>query len=159
MEQLYSPLIVQTSPEHDELKAIAAGCITKHHSYHYLGFSKAQWERFNKLQPPQVKPLLYVFRVLLTGIHLMQTGRIEANLLRLNEEFALPYIPDLVAQKLAGPEHGALNEGDLAFYAEEYARLRAALEAAYEASPLPDGPTCREALHDLLVRLRLSALA
>jgi predicted nucleotidyltransferase len=27
LEQLYSPLIVQTSPEHTELKTIAAGCI------------------------------------------------------------------------------------------------------------------------------------
>jgi hypothetical protein len=30
--------------------------------------------------------------VLLTGIHLMRTGRIEANLLALNQEFRLPYI-------------------------------------------------------------------
>jgi len=28
-----------------------------------------------------VKPLLYVYRVLLTGIHLMRSGQIEANLL------------------------------------------------------------------------------
>ncbi len=30
--------------------------------------------------------------MLLTGIHLMRTGRIEANLLALNQEFRLPYI-------------------------------------------------------------------
>lgn len=32
----------------------------------------------------------YVFRVLLTGIHLMQTGKVEANLLTLNEKFQVP---------------------------------------------------------------------
>ena len=35
LEQLYSPLIVQTSPEHDELKAIGEKCITKYHAHHY----------------------------------------------------------------------------------------------------------------------------
>jgi hypothetical protein len=33
----------------------------------------------------RVKSLLYVFRVLLTGIHLICTGEIEANLVTLNE--------------------------------------------------------------------------
>ena len=43
--------------------------------------------------PPRVKPLLYVYRVLLTGIHLMRTGEVEANLVTLNEEFRLPLHP------------------------------------------------------------------
>ncbi len=30
LEQIFSPLLVFTTPEHAELKAIAAGCITKH---------------------------------------------------------------------------------------------------------------------------------
>src|SRR6266498_3208852 len=30
LEQLYSPLIVHTTPEHVELKSIARSCITKH---------------------------------------------------------------------------------------------------------------------------------
>src|SRR4029453_3821644 len=37
LEQLYSPLIVQAMPEHDELKQIAKGCITRHHAHNYLG--------------------------------------------------------------------------------------------------------------------------
>jgi uncharacterized protein len=80
LEQLYSPLIVQTTPEHDELKTIARGCITKHHSHHYFGFAETQWKLFEKERPRRVKPLLYVYRVLLTGIHLMRTGEIQANL-------------------------------------------------------------------------------
>jgi hypothetical protein len=47
---------------------------------------------FEKERPRRVKPLLYVYRVLLTGIHLMRTGKIEANLVTLNEEFGLPNI-------------------------------------------------------------------
>ena len=39
LEQMYSPLVVHTTPEHEELKQIALNCITRHHSHHYLGFA------------------------------------------------------------------------------------------------------------------------
>src|ERR1700675_135351 len=73
LEQLYSPLIVQSCAEHEELKEIAQGCVTRLHSHHYLGFAVTQWNLFQKENPHRVKPLLYVYRVLLTGIHLMRT--------------------------------------------------------------------------------------
>lgn len=159
LEQLYSPLIVHTTPEHEKLKAIARGCITRHHAHHYLGFSRKQWELFLSDVPRRVKPLLYVYRVLLTYIHLMRTGEIEANLARLNEHFGLPSVPDLIARKAAGPEKAILDDADEAFHRREYERLTAALEAAMDASALPDRPTARPAISDLLVRLRLATLA
>lgn len=157
LEQLYSPLIVYTTPGHEELKQIVHGCVTRHHSHHYFGFAETQWKLFEKEHPRRVKPLLYVYRVLLTGIHLLRTGRIEANLLTLNGEFRLPHLPELVARKLAGPEQSELAGADLAFHAAEYQRLRGALQAAADASTLPEAPTAatRAALNDLLVRLRL----
>jgi predicted nucleotidyltransferase len=155
LEQVCSPLVVQTTPWHAELLALAPGCVTVHHSHHYLGFARTQWGLFEKESPRRVKPLLYVYRVLLTGIHLMRTGTVEANLERLNETFRLPYIPHLLARKRAGPEHGGLNDADVAFHRREYERLVAALEDAQRASNLPATPRCTDALHDLLVRLRL----
>jgi predicted nucleotidyltransferase len=156
LEQLYSPLIVRTTPEHDELKAIARGCITKHHSHHYFGFAETQWKLFMKESPRRVKPLLYVYRVLLTGIHLMRTGKVEANLVTVNEEFQLPYVADLVARKLAGPEKSVLSDADTHFHESEYQRLRGELQAAHDASNLPEAPReeVRNALNDLLVRTR-----
>jgi predicted nucleotidyltransferase len=85
LEQLYSPLIIKSSAEHEELKEIAKSCITRHHVHHYLGFAINQWKLLHKTVPYKVKPLLYVFRVLLTGIHLMRTGELEANILHLNQ--------------------------------------------------------------------------
>jgi len=158
LEQLYSPLIVHTTPEHGELKAVARGCITRHHAHHYLGFSRTQWDLFLREAPRRVKPLLYVYRVLLTGIHLMRTGEVEANLVRLNEHFRLPAVPDLIARKAAGPEKATLDDADEAFHRREYERLTAALEAAMDASSLPDRPTARAAMSDLLVRLRVATL-
>jgi uncharacterized protein len=187
LEQLFSPLVIHTTPEHAELKEICSprprrrrgneshsfsgesqrlltssprsglGVITKHHAHHYFGFAETQWKLFLKESPRRVKPLLYVYRVLLTGIHLMRTGEVEANLVTLNEEFRLPYITDLVARKLAGPEKSALEEADLAFHEAEYQRLRFVLQAAHEASQLPELPSeeTRAALNDLLIHIRL----
>ncbi len=193
LEQLFSPLIVQTSPEHEELKAICcpsyrpvhgeknvragsesgamagsiraelergapmgSGVITKHHSHHYFGFAETQWKLFLKESPRRVKPLLYVYRVLLTGIWLMRTGVIEANLVTLNESFRLPYIADLIERKMKG-ENTTLTDGDMAFHEKEYERLRAELQVAFEGSELPEVPDeeTRAALNDLLVRVRL----
>ena len=105
-----------------------------------------------------MKPLLYVYRVLLTGIHLMRTGKIEANLVTLNEEFRLPYIPDLVARKLGRPEKSTLDDADMAFHEKEYQRLRSELQAAHDASQLADLPSeeTRAELNDLLIRVRLA---
>jgi predicted nucleotidyltransferase len=87
----------------------------------------------------------------------MRTGEVEANLVTLNQEFKLPYIAELVARKLAGPEKSTLDEADIAFHESEYQRLRVALQAAHDASTLPELPSdkTREALNDLLVRVRL----
>jgi uncharacterized protein len=158
LEQLYSPLIVLTTAQHSELRRIAKGCITKHHSHHYFGFAETQWSLFLKQSPRRVKPLLYVYRVLLTGIHLMRTGQIEANLITLNDEFRLPHLSELVARKLAGPEKSTLDDADVAFHQSEYQRLRTELQAAHEASRLPEAPgeVSREELNQLLLNVRLN---
>jgi uncharacterized protein len=85
---------------------------------------------------------------------------VEANLVALNEEFQLPYIPDLVGRKLAGPEASKLEDADIAFHESEYQRLRAQLQAAHEASSLPEVPSeeTRAALDDLLVRVRTKGI-
>ena len=158
MEQLYSPLIVRTSPEHEELKRIAHNCLTRHHSHHYLGFAQTQWKLFEKESPRRVKPLLYVFRVLLTGIHLMRSGKVEANLIQLNEEFRLTYLLDLVARKLTGPEQSALEEDSIEFYSEEKDRLIMELEQAAMATHLPDKPSALAPLNALLLHLRLKSV-
>jgi predicted nucleotidyltransferase len=170
LEQLFSSLVVHTTPEHEELKEIArphpgslsgsvgqdgSGVITKHHSHHYFGFAETEWKLFLKRSPRRVKPLLYVYRVLLTGINLMRAGEVEANLVTLNESFRLPYIAELIERKTEG-EKTVLDEADVAFHESEYQRLRGVLQQAHEASRLPELPSeqTRAALDDLLVRVR-----
>jgi len=155
LEQLYSPLVVHSTPVHVELKSIARGCITRHHAHHYLGFAETQWRLFEREAPPRVKPLLYVYRVLLTGIHLAQTGEVEANLVRLIELYRLPCIAELIQRKMSRSERATLDTVEVEFYRGEYERLRSELKAARDASRLPEEPTAQSALHDLMLRVRL----
>lgn len=154
LEQLCSPLVVSSSPAHRELLALVPQIVTRAHARHYLGFTATQWRLFSRETPPRVKPLLYVYRVLLTGIHLMRTGVLQANLAVLNADARLRHVDDLIARKTGGDEQGALADADVAFHASEMARLRTELESAAAASALPDEPSARPALHDLLLRLR-----
>lgn len=157
LEQLYSPLIVSALPEHEHLKQIARKCITRHHAHHYLGFAHTQWDLFQKESPLRIKPLLYVYRVLLTGIHLMQTAEVEANLMILNERFKLPYVPDLIARKTSGSEGEVLSDSEKAFHAKEFERWRAKLELAGKESTLPELASGQAELNQLLVSLRLQS--
>ncbi len=159
LEQLFSPIIVHSTPEHEELKRIAQMCITRFHVHHYLGFAANQWKLFEKENPRRVKPLLYVFRVLLTGIHLMQTGEIEANLIHLNAEFGLSFIPELIAQKTSGVEHQTLDTDEFTFFEAQFAELDRKLIEAGEQTTLPAENSAKDALNDMLVQLRLGSIS
>jgi uncharacterized protein len=158
LEQVMSPLVVRAMPEFEELKSLAPRTITKHHSHHFRSFGHSQWEMVLKQGKPTVKGLLYTYRVLLAGIHLMRTGEVESNLPRLNESFKLGYIDELIAMKRAGAEKGELPMSELPKHEAEFNRLKAELDAARDASSLPEEPSCRVELNDLLVRLRMKQL-
>ena len=156
LEQIFSPLVVYARPEFEELREIARKCVTRHHAHHYFGFYETQWKLFSKDNPRRVKRLLYVYRGLLTGIHLMRTGEVEANLNRLNESFKLPYIPELINLKVCGTEKSTLSDVDNQFHESESRRLRELLETAAAETKLREKPLAQAALNDLLVQLRLA---
>ncbi|BAC74226.1 nucleotidyltransferase [Streptomyces avermitilis] len=152
LEQLLSPLVVHTSDAHRELAELAPGVLTRHHAHHYRGFATTQWRLFKKTG--ELKPLLYTFRVLLTGIHLMRSGEVQAHLPTLVGQVDAPgWLPELIAAK-AEREHGAADV-DQARVRLDVERLHGLLDEAEGASRLPDAPTAYDALHDLVVRVRL----
>lgn len=155
LEQLVSPLVIETSPEHAELLSLVPKIVTKHHGHHYLGFAESQWRLFMRENPPRIKPLLYIYRVLLTGIHLMHTGEVQANLNTLAEIYPLPFIPEMIALKKEGNEKGYFTDINLSFHELEYLRLRKLLDSSMAESKLPEKPSANAALDDLLVRVRL----
>jgi predicted nucleotidyltransferase len=157
LEQVLSPLVVLTTPEHEELKSLARQCITRHHAHHYLGFADTQWKLFFKEEPPRVKPLLYLYRVLLTGIHLMRSGKVEANLETLLAEYPQPGVRELIQRKRAGREKETLTPDETAGHEAAKLKLEARLLLERDSSQLREVPddSVRQALNDLLVRLRL----
>lgn len=157
LEQVFSPLVVQALPQFHELKSIAVDCITRSHGRHFLGFAERQMNEIYQKGKTTTKKLLYMFRVLLAGIHLMRVGRVESNLVTLNQEQGLSYLKDLIELKINGNETMAAHPKDLEFYHEEYQRLRNMLTEAMTSSGLPDEPSCGDRLNDLLIRLRLTA--
>ena len=88
----------------------------------------------------------------MTGIHLLNTGEVEANLLHLDEHFKLTFIDELVASKTA--EKVAPPGLDWTFHAARLDELERQLEAAFDASQLPEERD-RQSVNDLLIRLRL----
>lgn len=155
LEQILSPLVLVTSTWHEELKEIARGCITRKVYYHYRGFFTGQQKLYNKTDAKRVKGLLYQYRVAMTGIVALETGEIEANVLRLNERFHLPGVEDLVARKVSGEK---VCVEDDAPYLHEIASLEPRLDEACECSTLPDRtpPEVWAAAEDFLFHCRLA---
>lgn len=65
------------------------------------------------------------------------------------------YLPKLMAAK-AEAEHAPLDGPSADQLSEDVTRLQTALDEAEAASHLPDRPTAEPALHDLLIRTRLT---
>ncbi len=156
LEQLYSPLVVVTTPLHEELMALARGCVTRPTVRHYLGFARGRIKRLGEPEPT-VKHLLYAYRVYLTGIHLMRSGEVQSNIGVLNDAFGLSEVDALVARKQAGAEKMPLGESEVHAHLARLSRLEEELHDAHEASQLPDEPTTVRELDAWVVCARLGA--
>lgn len=156
LEQLLSPIVFVRSPAFEELVALVPDLFTCHHAQHYLGLATTQWKLVQREATPRVKPLLYVFRSLMSGIYLMQTGQLIVNLLDLNQHFKLPYIEELVARKAQGSQQETLPDHGFELYRAEFERPSDKLHAARKASHSPEMPPGYEALNDFVVRTRLA---
>lgn len=153
LEQLLSPLVVKTTEEHEELKSFVPGLLTRHHAHHYLGFARNQWRMFET--EPRIKTLLYVYRVLLTGIHLMRSGEVQASLPALLDDYPQPGVAELVVSKTSGGEKQPMNVSDVEAHAEAYRQLVEQLERSRDESHLPGEPSASDDLDRFVVRVRL----
>ena len=104
-----------------------------------------------------MKHLLYAYRVLLSGIHLMRTGEVVADLASLDGSMRVDGLATLVDRKRAGAEAMRLAPSEVAEHAKRPDALEVQLRDAHARSTLPEEPTTTAALEDLVVRLRLAA--
>jgi predicted nucleotidyltransferase len=152
LEQIYSPLVVLSTPRHEELKQLALGTICGGLYSHYRGFFFSLQKLISREETKKVKRILYLYRVLMTGIHVLRTGELEANILKLNDHFGFETVPELIALKQL--EWSALPEEKLSACWKEIEKLEAELTSAHDATALPENPEGLEELSDWLVELR-----
>ncbi len=155
LEQVFSPLVVSGQEFLDELRPIAKNCVTKNHFFHYRGFYGTQRKLIEKQNPVTAKAVLYAYRVLCTGIHLMNTGDVTTDLNDLADDMGLTFVSELVDSKIK--EKIAFGF-DLKEHVARLDDLERSLEIAFENSKLREKPE-RDPVNDLLVRLRLEQLA
>ena len=152
LEQLLSPLVVHSGPLHQELVALGEGCIIRHLYHHYRGFLKTQRGLLAKHEPT-VKAMLYAYRVALTGIFVLRTGRIEAHLPTLLDALPQPGVGELVERKRGGAEKQPLRRGEAAAHSRRLDALELELAAAFEDSQLPDEVADIDALDAYVIRV------
>jgi uncharacterized protein len=155
LEQIFSPLVVHGEEFLEELRPLARRCITKHHYHHYRGFIATKRKMLDKQESKEVKSLLYAYRVLLTGIHLLQTGEVEPHLPTLAQRFALPFLLELISRKRA--EKITAPELDWAFHAQQLDALEQRMTEAFSQSSLAEDRD-QDAVNQLLVRMRLGSV-
>ena len=154
LEQIFSPLVISGESFLEELRPIASRCITRFHYHHYRGFFNTKLKMLDNEPQKKAKSLLYAYRVLLTGIHLMNHGQVETDIRKLYADHSLDFIPDLIAQKVE--EKIALPNLDWDYHRQQLIDLEAKMEAAFEASSLPEHRD-EQAVNDFLLRLRLAS--
>jgi predicted nucleotidyltransferase len=157
LEQVFSPVVVLGYPFLSGLRPLAKRCVTRGCYQHYRGFLQSQRKLLEKEPVKRAKSLLYAYRVVLTGVHLLRTGEVEPNLPALNAHFGLPFIDELIARK-AAKERGELSDLDWEFHRTELDRWEQRLGEAYAESRLPEEPP-REELNRFLIALRLDSVS
>jgi len=124
----------------------------------YKGFFRTQESLVLKDEAPSAKAVLYLFRVVMTGLHLLRTREVVADIRLLNDAgFRLSFIAELIERKMSAGEKGRLAAGERDKLLEEARRLEVQLEPAAAASGLPEAVENLGALDDFLVPLRLAA--
>jgi len=157
LEQLFSPLVVVGGERHAELKEIAKGLITRHQYHHYRGFSSKKIKEALGADGT-VKSMLYAFRTLLTGLYLLRTGTVEANLVRLSDEYSMPELLELVEKKRSDREKDALPTEEAERWRPLLEKLAGRLDEAFETSNLPEEASTTRELSEFVTRVRLEGM-
>ncbi|MBX3171925.1 MAG: nucleotidyltransferase domain-containing protein [Candidatus Eremiobacteraeota bacterium] len=154
LEQLYSDLVVWPSPHLDELRNLFQPHLGQEFYFHYRGFLLNQRRLIEKPEAT-VKETLYGYRVALTGIHLLKSGQVNANLPSLLELYPQEEVLDLIAEKQATKEHAPLDSARQQRHLKRLEQLQSELEEAHNGSPLPHSGGAFEELSEFVVRVRL----
>lgn len=141
-----------------KLKQLINNAFGKNGIYNsYRGMAQSNYKKFILQGKNTVKKYLYVFRGLLAGIYVLQTGLIKPNIEELNKHFKIKEVTKLLEIKRKGLENEPLKdleEGNLDKIIND---LFDKLDEAYLKCKMPDVPTKEEVeeINKFLIKLRL----
>jgi hypothetical protein len=156
IERVLGRMVAQASSLLAELRPLTQRSLSRRVHRHYRGFAMNQLRFLEK--EPSAKKLLYVLRTTLTGIHLLETGQLEPDLTRLMDGYGLSEAAVLVERKRAGERVG-LDAALLEQWRPRVDGLFLRLDAASEASPLPEGPPNEPEVREWLLAVRRARFA
>ena len=159
IERLLGPLPIVVTPFGERLRDVARATLSTrvvHHSRGFLFAMKREYDVEAQRGERKAKRLLYAYRVALTGTHLLLTGDVVTDVVRLGPEYGFgEKVERLVALKrLAERQH--LEPGEDERYLEDIDKLASLLDDAEARSVLPESPAALDKLDALLVEARLS---
>ena len=157
LEHINATPIYRTA-EYLDMKRLVNNALGKRGIYNsYRGMAMFNYKKFIMRDRRTYKKYLYIFRGLMAGIHVLETGRIQPNLIELNKYFRIKHLDVLIEHKREETEKEVVKaEIDSGLIDEEIVKLFERLDRAYERSKIPDKPDLEdvEAVHRWLVSLR-----
>lgn len=158
IERFLGPFPLIWTPAGARLKQLAQGSLSRRCYHHYRGFAKGvlrEYEAEKAKGEARAKRLLYAYRVLLTGRHLLLAGQLCTDVTQLAELYGhQAAVAELVEVKRRA-EYACVPQ-DTA-YLKDLARVQAGLDAALDTSPLPEQASNAQDVEDFMVQLRLAA--
>jgi hypothetical protein len=148
-EQIHSPYPVLESKPFKQLKQLSKSVVCKALHNHYSGFALSIYKKARTAGWADIKEDLYLMRVLMTGITLLETGNVIVNLPELNKKFKLDVVPQLIELREQSETARGLVNLD-----KEATELFNRLDAAYKASNLPDQVQNVDKFNDFLLKIR-----
>lgn len=137
VERILGKRLAAWRPELESLVPLVERSLSQRLFRHYLGFATSQKKEADAKPAASVKRLLYVVRTALTGAHVMRSGRIEADVTALLDEYGFGDFRALVEAKTRG-ERSELGEAESVHWRGRVEAAMRLLEGSREGTPLPE---------------------
>lgn len=159
LEELYSPIQVKITPEGKELQSLGKGCITKRCYYHYTGFGRNALGRLRTRMYRDLREILFIYRIYLTGLNLLETGEVVVDLNWLSDKYACTLPKELISAVDKGKTQPQTFEPDplqIRSVESDVERLKSLMDESLGKTKIPDTPDEKtiKRLNEFLLKLR-----
>ncbi|HLD37800.1 MAG TPA: nucleotidyltransferase domain-containing protein [Candidatus Nanoarchaeia archaeon] len=157
LEEINAPQIYKTA-DFIKLRQLINNSFGKSGIYNsYKGLAEFNYKKFILNGRNTIKKYLYVFRGLMAGIYVLQTGIIQPNMEELNKHFKIKEVNKLLKIKREGLENEPLKDLEEGCLDRIIKELFDKIDEAYAKSKIPELPDKEdvEKINKFLISLRM----